>query len=748
MPFLTNHSAEASHPWRSLIAEGPLSFEWSASAGITSERSYAFVVVNASRSTPESLRYTEPMTQRTFTALSLVLLAALALPHPAPATPRPLAQEDIFQLEYAADPQISPDGKRIVYVRNTMNVMKDRRQTSLWIVDADGANHQKLSTGEAQESSPRWSPNGTRISYVAGTDEGSEIFVRWMNTGQTARLTQLSKSPSGLRWSPDGKWLAFSMLVPEKPPELVKPLKKPDGAEWADPPRVITRLRHEADGAGHLEPGYHQMFVLPAIGGTPRQVTNGPFHHRGAPSWMPDGQRLLFSANRSPEWEYEFVNSEIYALNLHEPVDNIHPLTERNGPDQDPVVSPDGKWIAYLGYDDKIQTYQVTGLYIMRVDGSEKRLLTADLDRSVASPVWEPAGKALLFTYHDRGITNIARVSLRGQVQVLADDLGGTSLGRPYPGGSFSVSAAGTIAYTATSPAHPAEITVRKSDGTSHRVTDLNEDLLTHRDLGQVEEIWYESSYDQRSIQGWILTPPGFNPELKYPLLLEIHGGPIANYGPRFSAECQLYAAAGYVVFYANPRGSTGYGAEFGNLLHHNYPGQDYDDLISGVDAVLAKGYIDEDRLYVTGGSAGGIMTAWIVGKTDRFRAAAVVKPVINWYSKVLVADNYFYYHDYRYPGSPWENPEAYMAFSPLSLVGNVETPTLVMVGTADLRTPLSESKQLYHALKLRKIDTALVEIPGASHNIAARPSQLVAKVAHVLAWFETYGGSGEETPD
>ena len=232
-------------------------------------------------------------------------------------------------------------------------------------------------------------------------------------------------------------------------------------------------------------------------------------------------------------------------------------------------------------------------------------------------------------------------------------------------------------------------------------------------------------------------------------LLLEIHGGPIANYGARFSAEFQLYAAAGYVVFYANPRGSTGYGEAFGNLLHHDYPGQDYDDLMSGVNAVIAKGYVDKDRLYVTGGSAGGIMTAWIVGKTDRFRAAAVVKPVINWYSKVLVADNYFYYHNYRYPGSPWENPEAYLKYSPISLVGKVTTPTLVMVGTADLRTPLSESKQLYHALKLRKIETALVEILGASHHIAARPSQLIAKVAHVLAWFEKHGGRivGAEEP-
>ena len=318
--------------------------------------------------------------------------------------------------------------------------------------------------------------------------------------------------------------------------------------------------------------------------------------------------------------------------------------------------------------------------------------------------------------------------------------MGGTSLGRPYGGGSFSVSSDGVIAYTHGRPEHPADVAISQKNKEDVRlITKLNEDLLGDRDLGKVEEIWYESSYDQRQIQGWIVTPPGFDPDRKYPLILEIHGGPISNYGDRFSAEVQLYAAAGYVVLYTNPRGSTSYGEEFGNLLYHNYPGQDYDDLISGVDAVIARGYIYEKNLFVTGGSAGGIMTAWIVGKTQRFRAAVVAKPVMNWYSKVLVADNYYAYLNYRYPGQPWENPETYMKYSPISLVGNVSTPTMVMVGTADLRTPLSEAKQLYHALKLRKIETALVQIPGASHNIVARPSQLIAKVAHVLAWFEKY---------
>jgi dipeptidyl aminopeptidase/acylaminoacyl peptidase len=271
------------------------------------------------------------------------------------------------------------------------------------------------------------------------------------------------------------------------------------------------------------------------------------------------------------------------------------------------------------------------------------------------------------------------------------------------------------------------------------RLTRLNDDLLGHKELAAIEEIRFDSSFDGREIQGWVATPPGFDPARRYPLILEIHGGPFANYGDRFAAEIQLYAAAGYVVLYVNPRGSTSYGEEFGNLIHHDYPSQDYDDLMSGVDAVVERGFIDSESLFVTGGSGGGVLTSWTVGKTDRFRAAVVAKPVINWASFVLTADFSALFSRYWFPGPPWEHVEHYMRRSPLSLVGEVSTPTMLLTGEDDYRTPMSESEQYYQALKLRKIDTALVRIPGASHGIAKRPSQLMAKVAHVLMWFEIH---------
>jgi dipeptidyl aminopeptidase/acylaminoacyl peptidase len=419
---------------------------------------------------------------------------------------------------------------------------------------------------------------------------------------------------------------------------------------------------------------------------------------------------------------------------------SIVALTDRNGPDSSPKISLDGNHIAYIGYKDKVQAYQVQTLQLMDVNGSNKKTISAKLDRDVENIVWASDSEGLYFMYNDLGVTKIGHIDLKGNVTDIVSNVGGTTLGRPYASGDFSVSIDGSIVYTMSRPDSPSDLVILgNKESTPLTITRLNDDLLPFRSMGEVEEIWYTSSVDKRDIQGWIVYPPNHKKGTKLPLLVENHGGPTLNYGPHFSAEIQLYAAAGYAVFYPNPRGSTSYGEEFGNLLYNNYPGEDYNDVMDGVDALIKKGIADENRLYVTGGSAGGIMTAWIIGKNNRFKAAVVAKPVMNWISKTLTADNYYGYADSRYPGQPWENFENYWKFSPISLVGNVETPTMVMVGMNDLRTPPSEAKQLYHALKLRKIETVLVEIPDASHGIAARPSNLITKVAHTLAWFEKF---------
>ncbi len=644
---------------------------------------------------------------------------------------------DVFELQYVRDPQISPDGTKIVYVRTEMDIMKDGRTSSLWIINSDGTNHQKLTSNIFNESNPVWSPDGKRISFISSIDDGngSEIHVYWMNSGQYSSISQLDGSPRSLKWSPDGNYLAFIMFVPEKTLQLVSPPRKPKNANWAEKPRITDRLKHEADGLGYMKEGFSQIFMISSTGGKPIQVTTEKFNHY-AFDWMSGSDGLVFSSNYTEDWEYDFRNSEIYSISVNG--SNLQQLTDRNGPDMGAAVSPDGKSIAYLGYEDKVQTYQINNLTIMDIDGSNKRTINIELDRNIESLKWSADGKNLYFMYDNYGNTKIATTNLTGRVRKLIDDVGGTSIGRPYGGGSFSVSLKGEISYTLTSPYHPADIGFYEGNSFK-RLTNLNNDLLRGKDLGVIEEIWYNSSVDGRKIQGWIAKPPGFDKEKKYPLIVENHGGPISNYGDRFSPEILLYSAAGYVVFYPNPRGSTSYGEEFGNLLYRNYPGDDYHDVMDGVDKVIELGYIDMENLFVTGGSAGGIMTAWIIGKTDRFKASAVIKPVMNWISKTLVADNYYGYAHSRYDGQPWENFNHYWSFSPISLVGNIETPTMVMVGLNDLRTPPSESKQLYHALKLRKIETVYVEIPGAYHNISNKPSQLITKIDHILYWFNKY---------
>lgn len=645
---------------------------------------------------------------------------------------------DVFELEYANDPQISPDGRTVVYRRTGFDIMNDRSTGNLWMVSTDGTNHRKLTSREVSESSASWSPSGDRLAFVSSTDEGSEIYLYWVGSGAIARLTQLENSPSSLTWSPDGRLIAFNMKVNADAPVIAKMPSKPKDAKWAKPPRITDRLKHEADGSGYVEPGFTHIFTIPAEGGSPRQLTAGEFNHGGSLSWSPDNKKIFFSANRNENWEYEFRNSEVYAVDLG--TLQVSALTDRPGPDTSPKASPDGKLVAFLGHEDKVQTYQIDQLQVMQPDGSNKRVVSGNLDRSISDIVWAADGKGLYFMYNDLGKTKIAHIDLKGKVTDIVDNVGGTSLGRPYASGSFSASNNGKIAYTISKPQRPADVAVVDSRRQEPSIlTAINEDLLAYRDLGNVEEIWYKSSVDGRDIQGWVVYPPNYDATKKYPLIVENHGGPILNYGPHFSAEIQLFASQGYLVFYPNPRGSTSYGEEFGNLLFNNYPGEDYNDVMDGVDALIARGEADPERLYVTGGSAGGIMTAWIVGKNNRFRAAAVIKPVVNWISKTLVADNYYGYADSRIPGQPWENFEAYWKFSPLSLVGNIETPTMVMVGMDDLRTPPSEAKQLYHALKLRKVETVLVEIPEASHGIASRPSNLITKVAHILAWFEKY---------
>jgi dipeptidyl aminopeptidase/acylaminoacyl peptidase len=447
------------------------------------------------------------------------------------------------------------------------------------------------------------------------------------------------------------------------------------------------------------------------------------------------------SANLHQDFEYDPLNTEVYELALDGGA--VHALTHRKGPDNSPAVSPDGKTIAYVGFDDRYQGHQTTHLYLMSRDGSDPRVATPNFDRDVEEPHWAPDGRGIYFVYDDQGDTKLGYYALDSTVKDSVKELTGHlgSGGSSYSGGAaFTVANDGSFAFAYGTPSDPGDIATGKFSGPKpDLITALNQQLFTQKKLGPAEEFWFESSVDHRKVQGWIIKPPDFDPAKKYPLILEIHGGPFANYGDRFDTNKQIWAAQGYVVVYVNPRGSTSYGEEFANLIHHAYPGDDFYDLNSGVDAVVAKGYIDPDQLYVTGGSGGGVLTCWMVDRTTRFRAAASLYPVINWYSWVLTSDLPSFGTLYWFPGPPWENTEQYMKRSVLSYVDKVTTPTMLMTGEEDFRTPISEAEQYYEALKLRKVDAALVRFPGEPHGLSARPSHQVAKIVYVTDWFKEH---------
>ena len=395
----------------------------------------------------------------------LTLGLVVLLPSPGVASDKPATPPekffrliDLFDLETASDPQISPDGTRVVFVRNFNDIMKDKKRSNLWIVDFDGNDLRPLTTGSANDSSPRWSPDGKRLLYASTAEGPVQIYVRWLDTGQTAKVTSVQKSPTSMSWSPDGKWIAFAMLVPEETKPFAELPAKPEGADWAKPAKVIQKLLYRADGEGYLEDGYSQAFVVTADGGTPRQLTHGAFNHAGPLSWTPDGKTIIFSANRHDDWEYDPLNSEIYEVSMAD--GTIRALTERKGPDQSPAVSPDGKFIAYTGFDDKEQGYQVTRLYVMNRDGTSARLLSGELDRDVEAPMWSKDGGGIYLQYDDQGNTKIGFIAFDGKLQTLAQDLGGVSHGRPYSSGSFSVSNDGRFAYTQSRPEYPADVAV------------------------------------------------------------------------------------------------------------------------------------------------------------------------------------------------------------------------------------------------------------------------------------------------
>ena len=679
-------------------------------------------------------------------AVLTALLALAVVTSRAQAQEKPvdtlLTVEKYLDLEQVSDPKISPDGSQIVYTKRWVNRLEDRWESALWMVSTDGTRNRFLTKG----ANAVWSPDGSRIAYLAdGEPKGTQIFVRYMDAeGATSQITRAAESPADLRWAPDGKRIAFSMVVPKSIPWDISMPSAPKDAKWVASPRIVQSRHFRQDRRGFTDPGFRHLFVASADGGTSQQITKGDWSIGarfdaldGAVGfdWTPDGRTIIADGIADSTGDANYRNSNLYAIDIA--TGTLKRLNAQDGAWSSPEVSPDGRRIAYRGYTQVSNSYHASELYVMNIDGSNARRISGDLDRDAEDIQWTTDASGIYFTLGDQGTSNVYLAAVNGGARAV-------TRGEHMLTG-LSVSRNGRAAGVRSSYQAPGNIVrvnlAASGSGDMTPLTRVNADMLARVKLGEVERIRYVSS-GGAAVDGWVVKPPGFDRTKKYPLLMEIHGGPHGMYNVGFNYMFQNFAANGFVVLYTNPRGSTGYGSQFGNAIMHAYPSVDYDDLMAGVDTIIGRGYVDTTRMYVGGCSGGGVLSSWVIGHTNRFAAAAVRCPVINWMSFMGQTDVPLFTANF-FDAPFWEKPDQWLKQSPLMYVGKVTTPTVVMTGVLDMRTPMPQSEEYYEALKSRGIPAALLRFEGEYHGTGSRPSNFMRTQLYMMSWYNRWRRAG-----
>jgi dipeptidyl aminopeptidase/acylaminoacyl peptidase len=702
---------------------------------------------------------------------------------------RNITEKDLFDFVWIGDPQISPDGTSVAFVRITVNENKEGYNSSIWTVPTAGGGAPHQITKGDHDSTPRWSPDGKYLLFLRATEkngkpEPPQLAILPMAGGDSFVFTDLPKGTGNPSWAPDGKTIAFTsetngddLAKQEKKKAKEEEAKKAGsgnapagGDERESDVRVITRAVYRQDNEGYIDPKHPTHIWLVSAPRNadekvkPRQLTSGRFDEESA-IWSNDGSQIYFTSSRLDEPYYELPRTDLYSVatagGKPAKITSID-LNTQLGPDSGALsLSPDGKQVAFIAATTQpINSYTQPDLWVLDLlPNAKPRNLTANFDFDVPGfiigdcapprgsgrnkPIWTPDGKGLIAVYTKEGKANLALFDL----PVAQDaDLGRIGVHDLTSGSqgvmSFRASPdASKLIYVVSTPTRINDLFVldrTASNATPKQLTHVNDELFSKLNLTEPEEIWYDS-FDGKHIEAWVQKPPNFDSNKKYPLILNIHGGPHVSYGHVFDHEFQWMAAKGYVVLYPNPRGSTSYGQEFGNIIQYHYPGDDYKDLMAGVDEAIKLGYVDDKKLGVTGGSGGGLLTNWVVGQTNRFAAAVAQRDIASW-------EDWWYSGDFTlfqptwFKVPPFEDPQEYRARSPINSIKNVTTPMMFILGEADYRTPPgSGGEQMFRALKFRKIPTVMVRFPNESHELSrsGQPWHRVERLQHIVGWFD-----------